>query len=249
MADYVAREWSNGDIITAANLNDIEQGVAGIDIDLGYSCTEEWVTLTDESVTTATGEEDTYPAATLSYSEPIEADTIKVTFNGVEYTCQKSEYGSYGAPWSGASLDWSEYPFSFGYDTDVDANQIYTETAGTYQVKIEAFEETIDTSECFKKAVKSVDGVMMLNYDDEENFISGATWQEAHEALASGTMLYLNNIGVDGQQIKPCVSYTATTIIFAAVTVNSLPRITQTAVMWNSEGTIAKRTTTYPSSN
>ena len=28
MADYTAREWSGGDIVTAANLNHIEQGVA-----------------------------------------------------------------------------------------------------------------------------------------------------------------------------------------------------------------------------
>ena len=28
MADYVAREWSGGDIVTAANLNNIEQGIA-----------------------------------------------------------------------------------------------------------------------------------------------------------------------------------------------------------------------------
>ena len=27
MADYVAREWSGGDIVTAANLNHLEQGV------------------------------------------------------------------------------------------------------------------------------------------------------------------------------------------------------------------------------
>lgn len=27
MADYVAREWSNGDIVTAANLNRMEQGI------------------------------------------------------------------------------------------------------------------------------------------------------------------------------------------------------------------------------
>ena len=27
MADYTAREWSNGDIVTAANLNQIENGI------------------------------------------------------------------------------------------------------------------------------------------------------------------------------------------------------------------------------
>ena len=30
MADYVAREWSNGDIVTAVNLNNMEQGITEI---------------------------------------------------------------------------------------------------------------------------------------------------------------------------------------------------------------------------
>jgi len=28
MAEYIAREWSNGDIVTASNLNSMEQGIA-----------------------------------------------------------------------------------------------------------------------------------------------------------------------------------------------------------------------------
>ena len=163
MADYVAREWSNGDIITAANLNDIEQGVAGIDIDLGYSCTEEWVTLTDESVTTV---KDTLPYATGDFtsSEPITADTIKITFNGAEYNnvpvvVEMAPFGTlyrYGAQYSDelANFDFSTYPFAIAIASA--GNRLFTETAGTYQVKIEVFEETIETSECFKKAVESV---------------------------------------------------------------------------------------------
>ena len=158
MADYVAREWSNGDIITAANLNDIEQGVAGIDIDLGYSCTEGWVTLTDESVTTTIeAEGDSYAAGNPTYSTPIDEETVKVTFDGTEYTCTGREaFGSmeYGATWDDAttSYDWSTYPFNICPSKA--GIRLFTETPGTYQVKIETFKETIETSECFRKAVE-----------------------------------------------------------------------------------------------
>lgn len=155
MADFIKKDWKCGDTITADDLNRLEGGVEEAlskDCDKGYSCTEGWVTLTDESVTTVLPEGHDYPEAQLAYSTPIDSETIKVTFNGTEYTCQKNEQGGYGALWNGASLDWSEYPFSIGYDTDFNANLIFTETAGTYQVKIEVYGETVETSECFDKA-------------------------------------------------------------------------------------------------
>jgi len=151
----MARKWSNGDIVTASNLNDIEQGVAGVDIDLGYSCTEEWVTLTDESVTTVTSEDSPAASASLAYTDAIKADSIKVTFDGTEYTCQKNGDGGYGAPWNDEtqSMDWSTYPFSIAYADAMNTNMLATETAGTHQIKIEEFKETVETSECFEKAV------------------------------------------------------------------------------------------------
>ena len=124
--------------------------------DKGYSCTEEWVTLTEESVTTIIQEEgDSYAGGDFTYSEPITADTIKVSFNGTEYTCNKmpdDDRNLYGAEWSRATLsfDFSTYPFAVGFSDGI--NSLYTESAGTYQVKIEALEETIETSECFEKA-------------------------------------------------------------------------------------------------
>lgn len=126
-------------------------------LDKGYSCTEEWVTLTDESVTTAIAEGNPFANGEFAYSESITADTIKVTFNGTEYTCNKRlEDGEnfYGAELSETTqgFDFSTYPFAIGSSDG--SSYLYTETAGTYQVKIEAFEEIVETSECFRKAVE-----------------------------------------------------------------------------------------------
>lgn len=130
------------------------------DCDKGYSCTEERVTLTNESVTTAVEAGNTSATGSLAYSEPITADTIKVTFNGTEYNnvpvfVQLAPFGTvyaYGAQYSAEldSYDFSTYPFAIA--SVPRSNTFFTETAGTYQVKIEALEETVETSECFDKA-------------------------------------------------------------------------------------------------
>lgn len=152
---FIKKDWKCGDTITADDLNRLENGVEealeGGSVDCGYSCTEGWVTLTDESVTTALGE-GFAPVAQLTYSAPLDADTIKVTFNGTEYICNLGTSGGYGAPWNEAtqSVDWSEYPFALAYLGS--SNAIMTETAGTYQVKIEVFGDVTETSECFDKA-------------------------------------------------------------------------------------------------
>lgn len=152
---YNKRTWATGNVVGAVDLNRMEDRIANIDV--GYSCSEEWVTLTDESVTTAIEGNNSFAGVKLAYSEPITADTINVTFNGTECTCNKQTnyfgFDYYGADIGvplGASVDWSEYPFSVSA-TPV-GNVLGTETAGTYQIKIETLEETIETSECFDKA-------------------------------------------------------------------------------------------------
>ena len=150
---YEKQTWKCGDTITADRMNHIEDGIANVDV--GYSCSEEWVTLIEESVTTAIEGNNPFAGVELAYSEPITADTINVTFNGTECTCNKQTncfgFDYYGANIAlEASVDWSEYPFSVSA-TPV-GNVLGTETAGTYQIKIETLEETIETSECFDKA-------------------------------------------------------------------------------------------------
>lgn len=120
--------------------------------------TEGDVTLFDESVTTATM--GPVSIATLSYAKQLTADTLKVTFNGVEYTCNKLNMGDvvqYGARNTSDGYDFSEYPFSIEstyYDGGSVDNAIITETPGTYTVSASA--ETVTTTETFNSEVQKV---------------------------------------------------------------------------------------------
>lgn len=130
--------------------------------DCGFACNiEEVATLTEESVTTVREEVADGAFGYLSYGELITADTIRVTFNGTEYICENggADYvADYGADFDveTQTFDWSKYPFNIesygekGGDTPA-KNYLITQFAGTYSIKIEAVEETIETTDCFKK--------------------------------------------------------------------------------------------------
>lgn len=98
---------------------------------------DSWTVLTEESVTTTQGG-GSFSQGNLTYSQPINADTIRVTFNGTEYECTRTVVGDGEYVYGGFSQghpDFTEYPFAL-YSSD--ANEVYTETAGTYTIKIEA---------------------------------------------------------------------------------------------------------------
>lgn len=150
--DYVRKTPAN----TNPNVLKTMLDDSGGEMNPGYSCTETVTLLTDESVTTVFDEVNN--SGKLAYSTSIDADTIRVTFDGTEYTCnaQEGEMGTlYGAPMGEEGIDWSEYPFQISSGL---RNDIYTETAGTYRVKIETVEEVVETTPCFEKAVNSVVG-------------------------------------------------------------------------------------------
>lgn len=129
--EYTPTTWANGNTVTAAALNNIEQGIANA----GGSS---WIVLTEESVTTEQSGLSVF--GRLAYSEQITADTIKVTFNGTAYTCTKTADGSdnyYGAEWSETEgYDFSTCPFAI--ESNHETGRLLTETAGTYSIKIEA---------------------------------------------------------------------------------------------------------------
>lgn len=184
---YEKKTWVCGETITADGLNNIENGIEEAldccesklpavttddDGDVltvvdgewakaepGYKCSEASTTLTEESVTTTKSDPSApYAWGHFSYSSFIDANTIIVTFNGTEYEASKTEssggnaYGGIGS----SSFDFSEYPFAIMSNSQ-HGNYLYTETAGTYSVKIEAINVTVDeTSVCFEKAVKNI---------------------------------------------------------------------------------------------
>lgn len=179
---YEPTTWNCGDTITAEKLNKLENGLAeccgGGSADVGYTC--EYVTLTEETVTTA--EDGGWIYADLSYTTPIEAATIRVTFNGTVYECERVEdndsyYHYYGAP----DNDWSEYPFQIVVG---DYNTLYFETAGTYTLKVDS--EVATTTECFKRAVKSVEPLVTYIAEENGTYVSSLTYAEMREAYSQG---------------------------------------------------------------
>ena len=204
--------------VLSGMLDSIANASEGGSCDCGFSCNEEWITLTEESVTTVAEEGDPNALGDLSYAELITADTIRVTFNGTEYICENtiddggnSQYGAVFDDETG-TFDWSEYPFiigSFGaLADDTPYNSLATQSAGTYSIKIEAVEETIETTDCFEKAVKSVVGqtqplILAENgFSDETAGVYGTrlvntatnvaiTAQELSDAIAEGRTVWV----------------------------------------------------------
>lgn len=154
---YDKHTWTCDEPITVERLNHIEDGIAaGGDCDCGFECEETVTLLTEESVTTELDDGVAY--GDLSYSQLIDADAIKVTFNGTEYECERTDVdggNDYGAPFDPGTntYDWSEYPFHIwsGGDDGV-ITSIATQTAGTHTIKIEAEETIITTTPCFDLA-------------------------------------------------------------------------------------------------
>ena len=116
----------------------------------GGSDAEQWETLFDGEVTTESYSE--YYAGAFMTDTLINNDTIKVTFDGTEYMCEKTEapggisvYGGYGL----LGPDFSEYPFGFGSGSSGGSNycEIYTETGGAHSIKIEAQESGGESSD------------------------------------------------------------------------------------------------------
>lgn len=64
-------------------------------------------------------------------------ETLKVTFNGTEYECEKNADGSYGAPLNESTdkHEWDIFPFNLL--TEEGDTVLSTQTAGTYTLKIE----------------------------------------------------------------------------------------------------------------
>lgn len=139
---------------------------------LGYECEEDVQLLTNETITTASSGGDV--VGNFTYSNFINADILDVTFDDVKYRCEKRVDGlevSYGT--DRAVGDWSGCPFCIV--SAPSGNKLYVETAGSYTVKVESVEVTIDTSECFEKAVENVVG----EKDYECKDIEGDTLVEA----------------------------------------------------------------------
>lgn len=149
-----------------------------------------WTVLTEESVTTEASGSGLYETS-LEYSELITADSVRITLNGVEYTCtnisEESDEGAYGAE----IPDWSIYPFRlessespFGGVT----NHIITESAGTYTIKIEVPQS--DGSSDFSTATLTVINNLDADFAFHAPIIASSLTEPFFEFLGAG--IYVN---------------------------------------------------------
>lgn len=152
-----------------------EGGSAGVSsyndlTDRPFDVTKDYTVLFEETVT-AEESPDGICSANLAYAEIVNNDSIKVTVDGVEYSCEKytadatvAPEGSafYGAGLSvsdsGLSVDFSEYPFCMGsVPTNVPRNTLLLQNPGTHTIKVETYSsDNITTTDDFEKAVNSV---------------------------------------------------------------------------------------------
>lgn len=136
--DMPAEGLSNGGLFEVKELKVTENGTYETKGEMYNKVTvnveggggETWHTVFDGSVTTTAH---TKPSGEMAYTgfidtdNPITSATIKVTFNGVEYTCPFMDNEYYGSP----DNEFREYPFMIQPN-----GLVATESAGTYTLKI-----------------------------------------------------------------------------------------------------------------
>lgn len=122
-------------------------------------------------------------------------------------------------------------------DKDKEADASYVERINQY--KHEGFH---DVSEDGGGSSGVGGGVMMLDLNDEENSIEGATWQEAYDAIQNGTMVYLKA----SEFIYPCSSFTSSNIVFTETEVPNDTSVTSYSFTWMFDGTVAYNESIYP---
>ncbi len=128
-----------------------------------------------------------------------------------------------------------------GDDKNIMALHANRYSQGDHRVLIQEDVSSVETTECFKKAVQSVSS-MMLVYRPVPDTIEGATWNEAYNALESNVMLFLNYEG----DFIPCTTYTDTFIAFDQILADSTG-VTNFRVQWHYDGTVTTSKVTYPS--
>lgn len=183
---YVSKEWVTGETITADGLNNIEEGIQEAlecsGSDAGYSCTETQVTAFEGSLTTTSM--GSFNGVTFTSTEPIEGDSITVTFNDTEYELPKVGAG-YG------EFDANNSPVFTNYSCAIAVinNEQYfffTPSASTNSVKIEVSNEVITTSDCFRKAVQTISCFFVRIKFNSETFESmDKTFNEIADAVES----------------------------------------------------------------
>lgn len=135
--------WTDIDKKNDVDIESIDGVITGIKVngeDYGGS---EYQNIYDNTITTVLDSDGFYRT---DIGVVIEADSIRVTFDGVEYTCPKrsiSEISTnfYGAPTpletGEESFDWTNFPFSIVTGSNGESMVITTQTPGSHSLKID----------------------------------------------------------------------------------------------------------------
>lgn len=141
---YTPINWQTGDTITAEKMNKMDNG---------WSATVTTSTMFDGSCTTESDSDSAYGEIDLHDDAP---DTLVITFNNTEYTCQKNDDGEgayYGELDSEGIAVFTTYPFCvFAGDPWF----LLTETAGTYAIKLVEKNVAYETSEEFDGITRKI---------------------------------------------------------------------------------------------
>lgn len=227
---YTPINWQTGDTITAEKMNKMDNG-------WGLQETQ----LFSETATTVAGE---YGNETeLTYINPITADSIIVTFDGIEYACssvivegEENTYG-YGGVDSSWSYDFSQYPFAIV--SGIGVNTFATQTTGTYTVAVTASDVVVGDN--FSTAVKKT-FVLPIFRQEGQNFTCNMTFQEVKEAIVSGGCCY----ALQGSNVFLLTLCNNERIVFVKTQVLSTGA-TMVGLIYSNNGSISTATETYPS--
>lgn len=171
---YTPKQWVCGETITADGLNNIEEGIqealdcCGSGGDCGYSCAESQETVFEGNLTTSSMGQ--MNGAIFTPSETIEGDSIVVTIDGVEYDLPKADISFDGwGEFNGNVPNFTNYPCAvFGGDGQGQC-LFATPSIGTYSVKIEKSNSSVEVSECFEKAVEKASSSLKYVADAGDN--------------------------------------------------------------------------------
>lgn len=228
---YTPINWQTGDTITAEKMNKMDNG---------WSVDTSTVTFFNETVTTTVDPD--YPDdpafADFTYSTPITADTLIVTFNGTDYTCQRldGDAGSYVyGGWSDDSIDFSNYPFCIFSEEGSGLNYIATETGGTYTVSAGGSQTVLETSSDFSDACNSVVDTSMMPM----LCVSGVTTQtQVLQAFSQGRLcVFFQNQALPAAGMRIITTLSSSSVSFipssASITASFVDGIFTVAVAVN----------------
>lgn len=189
---YTPTEWKKGDIVTSTGLNNMEKGI--VDAQNGYTIeTTETVIVPQQTIAEGSEEGGFFQAMlTGELTLPADGDTVKVTYDGVDYTLTAVDVGvgimigeqSEGMP------DFTNYPFMLGL-VDASTGLLNTETDFPHTVKVTKATKEITVGDDFAEAVKTADamGEFHINFTYDEalyTYVCDKTFAEILTAFNNG---------------------------------------------------------------